>query len=371
MSFDVQLAWPCPHMTMEEVVSLGSDRRSIPCKQPVANGGTVRVMVNDEFFIPQGGLYTSASLYATVSGPYDIVEGEDILTIQAPAGIQTFSLAEFVGNRVTADILVNFFTKNRLTIVDVQSFNGHLVLTDSINAGPDSFVKITGSAAASIGFGAHGVNEYQWSSRGVQLYPSWRLHTRPDEITNRYPKFDYPIQNNPIFKVTYTVPQNRCLRCGGTAIENDYRFDETGQFLIIQDENLLYQAALKILLTDKGSNPFYNWYGTSLRTRIGSKALAGVTTLLNEDIRKALSKFQALQEEQSRYQQVSFKERLYAILSVQVRQHNQDPSTFLIDVVVQNAAADPINLSVVFSVPGVIALMGSNGLMLGQQPSGV
>ena len=52
MSRDFQLAWPCPHLTVEEYVTLDSDRRSLVTKQPIVNAGLVRVLVNNEVFIP-------------------------------------------------------------------------------------------------------------------------------------------------------------------------------------------------------------------------------------------------------------------------------------------------------------------------------
>ncbi len=128
---------------------------------------------------------------------------------------------------------------------------------------------------------------------------------------------------------------------------------------------------LKILLTDLGSNPFHPWYGTSIRQRIGSKALMGVASVLSEDVRQALSRYQALQTEQAKYQVVSFKERLYGILGVDVKRHAQDATTFLIEVTVQNASGTPIALNIVYTVPEVVALMGTNGLMLGNQPTGL
>lgn len=371
------LAWPCPHLTMEEVVAIDADRRSLLCRQPVASGGTIRILVNDEFFLPQSGLYTPAVLRAAVSGPYDIIEGEDVLTVTTSAGSQTvsFGVANSV-NRMTATDVVTFLTKVSFTIAQVTAENGHLVFADVNRVGPDSYVKVSGLSAKALGFGGPWLNgaeaNYrQWSSRGVMLYPPWRMHTRPDEITNRFPKFDAPIRNNPIFKVTYTVPPQRCLRCGGSYIENDYRFDAAGQFLMIGNEDLLYQAALKIVLTDKGSNPYYPWYGCNLRQRIGSKAVSGVATLINEDVRRALTKLQEMQREQTKFQQVTFKERLFSIISVNTQPHVQDPTTFLVDVVLQNASSEQISLNIVFTVPGVVALLGSNGLMLGNEISGV
>jgi len=370
MSTDVALAWPCPHLTMEEVVAIDADRRSLLCRQPVASGGVVRIMVNDEFFLPQGGLFTPAVLRSAGSGPYDILEGEDTLTVITSSGSQTVSFG--IGNtinRMSADDVVGFLAKVPFTVARVSVDNGHLVFADVTKVGPDSYVKVSGAAAKSLGFGGPWLNgseanHHQWSARGVMLYPPWRMHTRPDEITNRFPKFDEPIRNNPIFKVTYTVPPQRCLRCGGSYIENDYRFDASGQILMIENEDLLYQAALKIVLTDKGSNPYYPWYGCNLRQRIGSKAVSGVATLINEDVRRSLARLQEMQREQTKFQQVSFKERLFSIMSVNTQPHVQDPTTFLVDVVLRNASSEQVNLNIVFTVPGVVALMGSDGLML-------
>ena len=377
MSRDIQIAWSCPHLTIEEKVNLADDRMSLQTRQPVGGAGTVRILVNNEFFVPQMGLSIPAELWGAVSGPFDLVAGKDTLTISCPTGTQTVSLGIHGSARYSAVQSVAELKRRGLSIVSVAEANGHLVFTDTSTVGPDSFVKISGTAATSFGFGAPkgpGVCEsvkYQWRANGRMLYPGWSLYTRPDTITNRYPRFNDVISGDPIFKVTYTVPPQRCLRCGGTYVENDYRFDTDGQMVLIENENLLYQAALKILLTDRGSNTFHPWYGTYLRSRIGSKALAGVASLINEDVRRALRRIQTMQEQKAKYQAVSFKERLYSILSVNVLPHKQDPTTYMIDVVVQNAASTPIDLSIVFTVPSVVAMMGSNGLTLGNEIAGL
>lgn len=359
---------------MEEVVTLDRDRRSLLCRQPIASGGTVRIMVNDEFFVPQSGLYTVAILRSNISGPYDVLENESTMVVTTSAGTQTVVLpVNDSTTRYSATDIATILSKQSFSVADVSSENGHLVFVDTNKVGPDSYIKISGPASKALGFGSPGTNPSyrQWSARGVQLYPSWRLDIRPDEITNRFPKFDGAIRNNPIFKLTYTVPPERCLRCGSTRNENDYRFDEAGQFITIENEDLLYQAALKIIMTDKGSNPYYPWYGASIQSRIGSKAVSGVATLINEDIRRALTKLQDLQKEQSKFQKVTFKERLFSIVSVQSRPHVQDPTTIMVDVVVQNASSDNVSLNIVFSVGNVISLLGSNGLMIGNEISGL
>jgi phage baseplate assembly protein W len=374
MSADYQLAWRCPHLTMEEVVPLDPDRRSLFTSQPIAGSGTVRILVNDELYVPQGGLFVGADLYGTVSGPFDITENEADLTITSPVGSQTFVFPISGTVRWTTDQVVNYLLRNDLTIVSVLNSNGHLLFKDASTIGPDSFVEVSGKAAFSLGFGAVTCGDtsgYQRRAQGRQIYPAWELDSREDVITNRYPRFRQAVVTNPVFKVTYTVPVQRCRRCRATFVENDYRFNTGGQAILIENENLLYQAAFKIILTDQGSNPYHPWYGTTLRSRIGSKAIAAVSALISEDVRRALAKIQVLQEEQSKYQTVTFKERLYSVLSVNVLPHEQDPTTFMVDVVAQNASAEPVNLSIVFAVPDVVALMGTNGLMLGTEAAGL
>jgi hypothetical protein len=375
MSKEFQLAWPCPHLTTEEHVPLSSDRRTLSTRQPLAGAGTVRILVNNDFLIPQGGLYSSAQLSSSLSGPFFMTSLTDTLVLDSPEGAQTFRFGGSVsGLRFSTDQLVNILLKQGIQGVSVENNNGHLTFTELLTVGIDSYLSISGTAANALGFGSVGCEanaNNQRRASGRQLYPSWNFELRPDDITNRYPRFDSALRNNPVFKVTYTVPPERCLRCGGTRVENDYRYDEYGQYLMIENENLLYQAALKMLLTDKGSNPFHSWYGTTIKSRIGAKAVSGVASLISEDVRKALQSFKAMQDQQAAYQKVSPKERMFSVTAIDVRPHVQDQTTFLIYVSVRNASNQPVNIEIVYTVPSVVSFMGSNGLMLGGQVAGL
>jgi len=335
---------------------LGDDRRDLQTLQPVASTGLVRILVNDEFFVPQSGFHTPAELASGLSGPFRILRNEN--TLQVKSQSETVLLTLPIGERVTTDQIVKVFTLQSKLMV-AQNLNGHLVFTDIDKIGPESRVSVSGAATVAAGFGL------QRGARGRTVYPSWSLYLRPDTITNRYPRFNEVVKSNPIFKVTYSVPVQRCRRCRATYQENDARFDLAGQVLLIDNENLLNQAALKIVLTDRGSNPYSPWYGTTIRSRIGSKALSSVAAIINEDVRSALRNLQNLQLEQSKYQEVSYKERLFSILSVQTSQSNEDPTVYLVDVVIQNASSEPVTLSVVFSVPSVVPLLGGSLLTSG------
>lgn len=363
MSIEFQLAHACPHLTLEEPVRLASDRRGLPIRQPIASSNSVRILANNEFFIPSSGLLSLAQLQGVVSGPFNISCHTQTLTVQSSTETATFQLP--VGTRVPTDTIVQLIAKT-MTSVEVENLNGYLSLTDISRLGQESRLFVSGSALPILGL------DRQVGARGQVLYPAWRLSSREDTISNRYPQFVSPIkQTQTLFKVSYVAPAERCLRCRGTHIENDYLYNIQGDAFLIENENLLYQAALKILLTEKGSNPFHLAYGTQIKSRIGTKAIGAVATLLNEDVRKALQNLQVLQKEQARYQEVSPKERLYSVLSVDVLRHQQDQTVFLVDVVVSNASGEPINISIVFSVPGVIALVGTNNLSLGLETTGL
>jgi len=356
------------------VVHLDQDRRSLYTRQPIGGVGTVRITVNDELLIPQGGLFSPAQLYGALSGPFELVEDEDILTVTTSAGTDSISFQiRGIVRLSSSDVLQRIRAGISTSKANMETENGHLLFTDTTAIGPDAFVQIGGTAAAALGFG----NGYQQVTHGKMVYPGWGVYDRPIESkidaqsVFRYPKFALPVRTNPVFKVSYTVPPNRCLRCRGGYVENDLRLDPTGQTIMVQNEDLLYQAALKIILTDRGSNPYQPWYGTQLRSRIGSKILAGAAAMISEDVRQALARFQSLQEAQSKYQKVTYKERLYTVLSVNVKPHVQNLTAFTVEIVVQNASGEPVNLTTVFTVPGVVALMGSNGLALGTQWAGV
>jgi hypothetical protein len=347
---------------MEEPVALGDDRRSLGTRQPIASSGAVRILVNNEAYIPSTGLFSPALLTGSESGPFNLTTETNVLTVTNGTEAQTVALP--TGFRVKTDAIVLLFLRV-LSTMAVENDNGHLVFTDASDVGLSSRITVTGTAADALGF------TNQKSTRGRKLYPSWQLAAQDDTIRNLFPMFTESIKNNPTFKVTYTSPVERCLRCGGTFIENDFRYNLQGDPILIDNENLLYQAALKMMLTDKGSNPYHRWYGTGLRQRIGLKALSATAALVNEDIRNALGKMQKIQAAQAKYQPVSLRERMNKVLAVDVLPHETDNTAFLVDVVVSNASGRPISLSIVFSVPGVVALMGSNGLSLGLETTGL
>ena len=366
MSFDLQLAHPCTHRAEEEKVSLSDDRTVLTTIQPIASANTLILYAND-LIIPRGGLHSSAILKSRIAGAFFIPKYENKLIISSTGDHIEIDLPVSSFNmRLTTDHLVSLIREQASSVI-AENDNGHLVLTDLSAVGDTSIVQVLGKARYHLGFDRQNI------MRGRQIYPSWDLYAPPNLISQfdtvslyRGIKFHSPIKSNPFFRLSYATYRGKCLRCGSANIENDYRFGSGGDLLVIENENLLYQSALKILLTDKGSNPFFKAYGTNLRARIGSKAVGFVSQSISQEVRSALARFQAYQSEQAKYQGMSLRERLYSINSVEIIQREDDPTTFLIDVVVQSASSQPIQLDVVFTTPSTVGRLVQDGIPLSQ-----
>ena len=319
---------------------------------PVVSTNSVRVLVNDSFFVPSGGLHDQAVLSAVQRGPYRIPECDRSLTVASSQGTVTLTLPA----AITADNLARLVIA-ALPTVSATVVDGRLVLQDVGNVGAASYIRLSGPGVAYVGFTVQrGVN-------GTTSYPGWTVLGDPNIA--RYPVFNAPIPNSPSIKVTYATQPNQCKRCVSTYVENDWQYNLQGDTLMVVDEDLLVQSCLKVVLTRLGSNVYHPTYGTSLMDRIGSKASSTTAALIAQDVRAALSLVLSSQAQQIRFQQVTAKERLYAIRSVDVTQSADDPTMFKVDVTVSNASNEPISVSVVYTAPGAVALRGTNGLSLG------
>ena len=358
MSIDARLTYSCPHLTVEEVAEV-VDRQILKTRQPVASSKLVRVLINDTFEVLPDGSYSQARLISR-TGPYYIVKNEQELVVAGSTETVTLTLpaTEETGQSLTTDELVSLL-RPLATALHFENSSGALLIQDTANIGAESSLRLSGSAVENL-------FPHQTGDRGRQLWPGWDIWTPPGMITSKYIRFRFPIRSNPKITVTYPVRRTRCLRCRAGEIENDPRFTEDGNLILIENENLLNQLVLKSLLTDKGSNPYFKGYGTLLRSRIGKKATTGIAASITQDVKTCLEKVKQWQEAQSGYQYVSRKERLAEIVSVDTYPHKDDPTTFMVDVVVRNASRTPIRISVVYTVPGVVARLVSDGIPLAQ-----
>ena len=360
MSIDIQLAWKCPHIVIGEQVVLLNDLRTIPTRQPIASKDSVGIWANDDVFIPKTGLYSYANLKSSFAGPYNIIQNENDLTISTSNEFVQIELPVEEGS-ISADRFIELY-QPLMSSVTIENVNGMLSFIDIYTRGPASYVQVSGLAAQHLGF------KLQSGIRGKQLYPAWEVFTPADAITERWIRFREPITNRATFTLTYATSKNRCLRCGGTGVENDYRYDSDGQMYTVRNEDLLYQSALKLLLTDLGSNPYHPELGTNIRMKIGRKAVGAVASAISAEIVRTLDGHKNMQTHQAKYQEVTYRERLYELVSVNTVAHPNDPTMFKSSVVVRNMSGQAVNLTIVYTVPGTAAQAGS--LQLGTQNTG-
>jgi hypothetical protein len=419
----------------------------------IANSGSALVYANGHL-IPRIGLWKPARLTSSQSGPYTILENENILTVKVGKNlVETIEIELPIGPKIQTDVLVDVIKKasvgireafsrdangqfipiydvegnpvmelvrdtngNPIPLTDngvpiqeedidgnllwhsdgepkykyqkmpaykkesmpymkfsVRNIKGRLSLTDAVSSPNESAISVSGACLGFLGL------SLQRRAEAKKIYPGWfiaqveRNFSMPSYGPEafRYIKFAEPIKSNPNFKVSFVTSALECKRCLGTYVENDLRYGKDGEIFQIENEDLLYQASLKMILTSQGSNPYHPWYGTSIMDRIGSKAVVGVSTLIQDEISKAITKFQGLQGSQSKYQMVTQKEKLLRVTSVSVLPNANDPTMFMIEMTIANAAMEPVKLSIVYSAPGAVALKGTNQKSLGTQAAGV
>lgn len=356
MSKEISLISNCPHLIVEERVPLSDNRRVLAPAQPISSHLSVQIMANDDpdLIIPQGGLSIPAQITGAVSGPFNIKRGFEQLSLRTEGTQVNVPLP--IGARVTTDAIVARI-KTTGTQLFVGNAGGFLFFADNNQSGLASRIRVDGTAAPFVGFSD------QVGARGKDLFPSWQL-ARLVGTDTRSILFTKPVKNNPLLKVTYAALRERCLRCGASLIENDWTFDTAGQVFLIENEDLLHQAAVKIVFTEKGSNVFQTFYGTELLSSIGSKMVGAVSAQINEDVRRALRTMQQLQKEQRKYQLITDKEQLLRIDYVRTTPSEEDLTAFDVQVGLRNAANQPVHLNVFFTVPQVVSRMVERQLNL-------
>ncbi len=379
MSKEIQIGFPCTHYIIEETVSLGSDRKTVVSGSPIGSEPSVRLLVNNQYYIPSSGLYTQAFLTSSKIGPYRIEKcvgllGPDanLLIVETPSGKFEVRLPEF--KRLSLKDLQKALRLSVLyDFVEITEQSGAIALKEKQNLGKESWIRVSGKGAESLGF-------IQKGARGATLYPGWKLvkeetiipsSLNPRSASARKVVFDAPLRGNPDLKLSYTTIPSMCKRCRATFVENDYRFSPTGDVLTIENENLLLQACLKAVLTNKGSNPFHVSYGSKIQTRIGNKIVGATAALVREDVVRALQIVKRLQTQQREFQTITSKELLVRISSVDVTTDANDPTVYYVDVVVRNGSNEPVSISITYTAPGAVALTGSNGQSLGTSRVGV
>lgn len=337
MSRDLRLRNKCPHRVELEWLALDADLQTLrPMRYP--SGSDVRLWWNGREVL-RSGLYTQIAVRATLPGPFAISPGQDEVCFRVAEGpLERVRVPN--GPAVPAAAVVQAIGRATAAVRAEVSDAGAIVLYPlggSGDGGPLEFHLEGGSAHAPLGLPMRRAYVAQ------VLVPTWQVvHDGTRDALARVVRFSEAFATgSDTFEMSYTTKREHCRRCNGLGIENDFRIDNGGEPLFVEDARLLLQEAEKIVFTVKGSHAFHAWYGTSLLQLVGRKILRGGQVLESQlvaEISAALNRYQQIKARQARLQPVSDKEMLRRVASIEVRQDPSDPTVFDVSVVLENRA---------------------------------
>jgi hypothetical protein len=319
---------------MKEWLAVQPDRQTL---RPVGNISSkdVELEINGED-VPKRGLYSELSITTTKREPFSVPsdenkiklsvnKGEDqIITIPAGESVSAFQISKSI--------------QNQSEDINSEANNGHVVLSvdKTVNKKYKSLFLKNGSAHSSIGL------KDRRFYKNKQVYPAWYI-TKEETLfgdSRRIVEFEEPLNSeDDIIEASYYTRQKDCRRCQGVGIEDDIRYNQQGEPRFVRDEQLLLQEAEKIVFTIRGSNVFYQWYGTSLKESIGSKIIGGNDSLRGQlvaEITDALNRYRQIKSQQKNIQPVSNEEFLLKIREISVTQDDVDPTVFDVDIELSN-----------------------------------
>lgn len=337
MSQDLRIKHTCPHIVACESLAIEDDLRTLRPVMPPASSAVL--LFRNGRIIPRAGITTAVEITSLQAQPFEIETGDnDTFSISVNNGT-TQSVTLPTGLSVSAQDIADALDSG-LQGVSVSASEGRVVIQHDQRGPQATLAMKDGNAHSTLGFPS--IRIY----RGKQVVPGWTLVRDPISPvpTDRVLYFNQGLPSfDDIFEVTYVTQRDLCRRCGGLGIENDFRYNRNGEPLFVRNQFLLLQEVEKIVFTILGSNVFHTWYGTSLFELIGSKITRPgggqlIETQLVSEIQAAIERYRDVKEKQSRIQEVTPAEQLRRIVSIEVRQDQNDPTVFRILVSLESRA---------------------------------
>jgi hypothetical protein len=362
MSFDRQIDQICPHVVIDEALYVDSTRQVVRPIKPIASLDSVSLRLNGLLEVPSQGVMIPVQVQGSGLGPFNIKQGvNDTLVLRVNQGpVQTVTIP--ASALMPADKLAGYLnfgvTGVQFTVVNANYLQ---MQSSSVGYGATVWIDAASTLAPTIGL----LTNHLY--RGVNVNPGWSLILDPTslpELPYRMIMFDAPLRSIGDFvELSYNTVRTQCRRCGGTGVEDDWRYGITGDTGEVRDEALLIQEIEKIMFTVRGTNVFHSWYGTTLNETIGKKIAFGnfVQNLIVSDITTTFNRWQSIKNQQQQIvrQTVTDKEFPFRLLSVQLQQSTQDPTVIYVLVTIQNRSNQPIQISRGLKLPQPLDLLGS------------
>ena len=349
MSSDLQLAHACPHIIRFERITI-TDGITIYPKSPISGQSLISLTLND-IPIPPLGLFTEAKITFPQANQYRFPSTAYNTLSIASSSFPTLNIT-FPTNPFSRNDLLNYLNAKLPTALVAVADGNSVALTDK---GLGVSYTLEGTAMPRLGFSSN-----KRVVKAKQLVPGWGLAKRDEAGTRFNIEFLSPVPSN--FTqgiIDYQTKKQFCIRCNSTGVENDIRFDASGDISKVRGYDLLYQSVAKICLTEVGSNPYHLWYGSKSQSLIGNKSVGNTLMALREAVYKALKNLQEVQRQQALAQVVTPEERLAQVVSVETSYIGDDVTSVMVDIVVRSQSYNQVNITIVFAVPGSIPLDGS------------
>jgi hypothetical protein len=362
MSFDRQIDQLCPHQVIDETLFVDSTRQIVRPIKPIASLASVNLRLNGLLDIPPQGVAIATQVTGTQFGPFNVTAGvNDTLVVRVNSG-PTQTVVVPPSTQIPPDKLAGLLNFG-LTGCQFNVVNGAYLQLQSAGVGYASTVWIDGASTLgpTIGF----LTNHLY--RGVNVTPGWALILDPSslpELPYRMVFFDQPLRSvGDYVELSYSTVRTQCRRCGGTGVEDDWRYGYNGDTGEVRDEALLIQEIEKIMFTIRGTNPFHTWYGTTINETVGRKIAFGnfVQNLIVSDVTTTFNRWQSIKNQQQQVvrQYVSDKEYPYRLLSVVLQQSTQDPTVIYLNATISNRSQQPIQISRGISLPQPLNLLGA------------
>jgi phage baseplate assembly protein W len=350
-------------MVSEEALFLLLDRQTVRPLRPIAAVSSVRVRLNGVTESPSPGVVLPAQATGAKAGPYNIRSGvNDQLVVKIDQRNEQVLTAPS-GNQLSAIQVATALNKTlRDAMFDVTARKQLRLITAAKGLGATIFVNASGSTLAStLGMPTN----RGW--HGQTTVPGWSIVNDPNTLLDRPTRlivFDDPLKGfSDYVELDYATIRQECRRCGGLGIENDWRYDGSGQVVKAQNETLLIQELLKATYTVQGSNPFHPAYGTQIINTIGRKQSASglVQNMIVSEIYQAFNRWQSIkrQQEENVGQTVTDEEYPFRLLSVGLQQSDQDPTVIFVNATVQNRSSKPVQIERGLRLPNQIDIMST------------
>ena len=103
----------------------------------------------------------------------------------------------------------------------------------------------------------------------------------------------------PRVEVSYITVAERCPKCLGAKVLDDFKYSSEGDIALVKDEAYLVQQVEKYIVTKLGTNGFHDWVGTNLQSLIGTKVtdLDLLTSRITDQVNSAISKLVDVQSQ--------------------------------------------------------------------------